>query len=98
MTGKTPRASEANGVAVCGGARLAYRISEFSAASGIGRSLIYEAIAAGRLRARKLGKITLIDAVEARRFVECLPFVEPAGAATAGDDTAPAGRHAPAGG
>jgi excisionase family DNA binding protein len=47
--------------------RLAYRVEEFGAAAGVGRSTVYEEISAGRLKAVKCGSRTLIpaDAAEA---------------------------------
>ena len=41
--------------------RLAYGISEAVAAVSVGRSLLYEEIKAGRLRAFRVGKRRLID-------------------------------------
>jgi excisionase family DNA binding protein len=48
-------------------------IAEASAAAGIGRTKLYEAIADGRLMARKLGKRTLILRDDLRQFLAALP-------------------------
>ena len=40
--------------------------------SGAGRSKLYEEMAAGRLKARKLGRRTLIETAELRRWIENL--------------------------
>jgi hypothetical protein len=42
-----------------------YRIPEFCAAFGVGRTRAYEEIAAGRLRAFKIGRATLIAGEDA---------------------------------
>ena len=52
--------------------RLSYRISEFSQATGICRTRLYEEIAAGRLRTVKFGRSTLIFADDANAFLENL--------------------------
>lgn len=52
--------------------RLSYRINELSAATGIGRSRLYEEIAAGRLRTVKYGRSTLIMADDAAAFLASL--------------------------
>lgn len=53
--------------------RLAYRVEEFVAVSGIGRTTLYAEIKAGRLKARKIGKRTLITAEAAKAFLDSLP-------------------------
>jgi excisionase family DNA binding protein len=40
--------------------KLAYSIGELAAYGPVGRSTIYNAIAAGRLRARKIGRRTIV--------------------------------------
>lgn len=52
--------------------RLSYRISEFSQATGICRTRLYEEIAAGRLRTVKFGRSTLIFADDANAFLSSL--------------------------
>jgi excisionase family DNA binding protein len=56
---------------------IAYTILEACAASGVGRTKIYEAIAGGHLTARKNGKRTLILEADLRRWIEGLPLLEP---------------------
>jgi hypothetical protein len=41
-------------------ARMGYRVSEYSAAFGVSRSAIYNAIKAGELKTKKIGKCTII--------------------------------------
>jgi excisionase family DNA binding protein len=48
--------------------RLAYSIAEAAAVSGIGRTLLYAEIAAGRLLAVKAGRRTLIPRDALNRF------------------------------
>ena len=48
-------------------------ISEDCAAAGIGRTKLYEAIAAGSLKARKCGKRTLVLRDDLREFLASLP-------------------------
>ena len=54
-------------------AREGLSIAEACAVAGIGRTKIYEAIAAGSLRARKCGSRTLILRDELRAFLASLP-------------------------
>ena len=49
--------------------KLAYTIREFREASGIGRTRIYDEIAAGRLRTVKFGRTRLIPADAATEFI-----------------------------
>ena len=60
------------------GARLAYGIEDFANAAGIGRTTVYEEIASCRLKARKVGKRTLILAEDARTFLSRLPEMQAA--------------------
>ena len=53
--------------------RLAYGISEFCEAVGLGKSKIYLEIASGALRARKLGKRTIIEVDDAKAWLRNLP-------------------------
>ena len=53
--------------------RLAYTIPGWCEASGCGRTQTYAAIAAGKLRARKFGKRTLILVPDGRAFLASLP-------------------------
>jgi excisionase family DNA binding protein len=52
---------------------LAYSILDAAKASGLGRSTLYELIAAGKIEARKMGARTLIPVDSLRRFIESLP-------------------------
>lgn len=56
--------------------RLAYTIKEFMARASVGRSFVYEEIAAGRLRAVKAGRKTLILEEDARAWFATLPSME----------------------
>lgn len=56
-----------------GEARLAYSVDELTSASCLGRSKIYEEIAAGRLKVRKVGKRTLILHGDALAWLKSLP-------------------------
>ena len=48
-------------------------IAEACSTAGIGRTKLYEAIADGRLKARKFGKRTLILRDDLRQFLAALP-------------------------
>jgi excisionase family DNA binding protein len=52
----------------------AFTVKTFCEAFGIGRSLAYEEIAAGRLKVRKLGRRTLILRPDAERWAKSLPI------------------------
>lgn len=54
---------------------LAYRIDEFCKAYGLGRSLVYEELRAGKLQARKVGGRTLIFKADADRWANSLPVL-----------------------
>ena len=53
--------------------KLAYSIREAVAAGGGSRTKLYEAIAAGTLKARKRGRSTVILAADLARYLESLP-------------------------
>jgi hypothetical protein len=53
--------------------KLAYTIPELVSDSGVGRSKIYEEIAAGRLKVKKLGKRTLVLHGDAIAWLASLP-------------------------
>ena len=69
------RAGAARAVAAAGfgGPKISYTIPEFCAATGIGRTRVYAALAAGQLKARKYGKRTIILAEDGRAFLASLP-------------------------
>jgi excisionase family DNA binding protein len=56
--------------------RGALSIKEFVAWSGASRSRTYREIAAGRLRAAKMGRRTVILTSEAKRWLESLPVMD----------------------
>ena len=53
--------------------KLSYTIPELVRDTGAGRSKIYQEIAAGRLKVRKLGKRTLILHDDAKAWLRSLP-------------------------
>jgi len=53
--------------------RRAYTIAQFSEAFGPGKTKIYEEINAGRLRAQKCGRRTIITAENAEAWLASLP-------------------------
>jgi excisionase family DNA binding protein len=52
--------------------KLAYSINEAAAASGCGRTKLYQEINAGNLKAVKLGSRTLIKSADLEAFVSSL--------------------------
>jgi hypothetical protein len=56
---------------------LAYTIPEFVAAARVCKSKIYTEIAAGRLKAKKAGRRTVILRSEAERYLAALPDLTP---------------------
>lgn len=56
--------------------KLALSIEDAIEASSIGRTSIYEDIAAGKLRARKRGRSTIILTVDLAEYLAALPLVE----------------------
>jgi hypothetical protein len=55
----------------------AFSIREFSEAYRVGRAKIYSEIGSGRLRARKIGKHTVILDSDAADWLEGLPLLGP---------------------
>jgi len=56
--------------------RTAYSVAEVMAQSGLGRDTIYKAIHQGRLKARKLGRRTVVLVSDLQAFLESLPVME----------------------
>ena len=52
---------------------LAISISEAVRMCGLGRTSLYAAIAAGKLRTKKSGRRTLVETAALRQFIEALP-------------------------
>jgi len=61
--------------------RRAMSILEFCERYNVGRTLAYEEINAGRLRARKVGKRTIICDDEAEAWLKSLPVINGGAAA-----------------
>ena len=53
--------------------KLAYSIKEVVAEGGGSRTVVYEAIKSGALKARKRGRSTVILAADLARYLESLP-------------------------
>ncbi|WP_018260558.1 helix-turn-helix domain-containing protein [Methylobacterium sp. WSM2598] len=54
---------------------LSYSIADAVKVSGVGRSFLYEQIKAGKLKARKLGRRTLIMAADLQSWLAALPTI-----------------------
>jgi len=57
--------------------KLSYTVGEMVAATGLGRSRLYEEIRAGRLRIVKAGRRTLILAIDLEKWLASLPAGSP---------------------
>jgi hypothetical protein len=57
--------------------KRAMSLSEFCNAYGIGRTRAYEELKAGRLRARKAGRRTIISENDAEDWLRRLPVIKP---------------------
>jgi len=53
--------------------KIGYSPDEAVAASGCGRTKLFEAIKTGKLRARKWGRRTIITAEDLKAFLDSLP-------------------------
>jgi hypothetical protein len=58
--------------------RQAFGIEDFAKAYGIGRTIVFSEIKAGRLRAVQLGRRTLITAEDARAWLSAFPAAKEA--------------------
>ncbi len=56
--------------------KLAYDLDELAEQSGLGKTKIYQEIAAGRLRAVKCGKSTRVTDEDARSWLRSLPALK----------------------
>jgi len=56
--------------------RNAFRILEFCRRNSISRSKAYDDIRAGKLKAKKSGKVTLITAEAEREYLDAMPTLE----------------------
>ena len=63
-----------------GPAPLAYTVPNACKAAGLGRTTLYELIAAGSVRAMKAGTRTLIEADSLRSYLASLPTLPTRGA------------------
>ena len=52
---------------------LAISIAQAARVVGLGRTTLYAAISAGKLRTKKSGRRTLVETTALREFVEALP-------------------------
>ncbi|WP_288637875.1 helix-turn-helix domain-containing protein [uncultured Oxalobacter sp.] len=53
--------------------KLLFSVKEFCEIVGIGRTTFYQEVKAGRIKAKKMGRSTLITKSELERFIEELP-------------------------
>jgi excisionase family DNA binding protein len=61
------------GLCVSESVKVAFDIAGLCEAYGVGRSFVYEELAEGRLKAKKLGRKNLVAKVEADRWFASLP-------------------------
>ena len=59
------------------GGKLAYRFADLEALGLGGRAYLYKQIAAGKLRATKLGRHTVFLRQDVEDFIAMLPVIEP---------------------
>ncbi len=53
--------------------RIAFKIDELAKAAGVGRSLVYEELKAGRLKAFKVGRRALVMVQDAEAWLRSRP-------------------------
>ena len=53
-----------------------FSVAEACVVAGIGRTKIYESIESGRLKARKIGKRTIILRSDLQEFLQSLPVIQ----------------------
>ena len=53
--------------------KLLFSVKEFCERVGVGRTTFYQEVKAGRIKAKKMGRSTLIPKSELERFIEELP-------------------------
>ncbi len=61
-----------------GSVRMAYSIKEFIERNGISHATVYEESKRGRLKIRKVGKKSIITALDERAWRDALPLLHPA--------------------
>jgi hypothetical protein len=69
--------------------KIAYSIAGLCAACSLGRTFVYQEIAAGRLGTLKAGRRTLIEAAEARRWLSSLRRITAPDSSFGEDDLKP---------
>lgn len=57
--------------------KLALSVDEAAGRAGVGRDKIYESVRTGKLRARKMGRRTLVLTSDLESFLNDLPPIEP---------------------
>lgn len=60
---------------------IAYTVTELLRVAPVGRTKFYEDLNAGRIKAKKNGRSTIVTADEAQRYINALPDYEPKKAA-----------------
>jgi excisionase family DNA binding protein len=76
MTTKSEHDKPAWLASISGAPRLAFVPAEAAQCVGISRTRIFEELKAGRLRARRIGKATIISAADLLAWFETLPTSE----------------------
>ena len=58
-------------------AKYTHSIDEFAALAGLSRVTVYNEIRSGKLKARKIGRRTVIVSSDARTYLDALPVFVP---------------------